>query len=318
MSLYTALYTGVTSLSANSQDLSVTGDNIANANTIGFKHSRAAFEDVLGKSLIANSGEVGLGAKLQQVQKILTQGALTYTGMATDLALEGKGFFVVDTPDGNMYTRNGQFTIDEDGDLVTLAGLKVQGYGVDANGNVAGTLDNLAVGEATMPPSATIEVTVQGNLPSGTEINDAYLNFGWDPNNPDTYDYTTSLTLYDSLGNPHDATVYFSNIGPGQWEYTVATDGENLEGGTPGVIEPIDGGSLEFDGQGALVNHSQNLSPGFNPLGALQPQDFILNFGDPADPEALGMTGNASPFGIRYVGNDGYSAGELSSIQFDD
>jgi len=319
MSLYTTLYTGVTGLNTNSQDLSVTGDNIANANTIGFKQSRAAFEDVLGKSLISGAGETGLGARLQQVQKILTQGALTHTGMATDLALQGKGFFVVDTPDGDMYTRNGQFTIDEDGDLVTLNGLKVQGFDADANGNVSGTMGTMNIGDAAMQPSATTEISIQGNLPSGQPTNPEWaLNGGFDINNERTYDFTTSITMYDSLGEAHEATVYFSKGIGNTWEYNVATDGANLEGGTPGTMELIDGGNLEFDGQGGLVNHSQNGFPGFNPLGALQPQTVTFNFGDPADPTVPGMTGNASPFGVRFVGGDGYGAGELASIQFDD
>ena len=132
MSLTSAMYAGVTGLTTSSQELGVVGDNIANANTIGFKQSRASFEDMMSQSLIGGAGQIGMGAKLATVQKILTQGALTTTGVATDIALQGPGFFVVESPQGPMYTRNGQFTINNQGVLTALDGNPVQGYGADA------------------------------------------------------------------------------------------------------------------------------------------------------------------------------------------
>src|SRR5438046_514247 len=119
MSLMTSLYTGTTGMQANSLDLSVIGDNIANANTIGFKSSRRAFEDMMANSMIGSGGQLGLGANVQAIQKLITQGALTTTGLATDLALQGNGMFVVkgnhNGTDGQFYTRAGQFTLDKDG-----------------------------------------------------------------------------------------------------------------------------------------------------------------------------------------------------------
>ncbi|MCP4501351.1 MAG: flagellar basal-body rod protein FlgF [Deltaproteobacteria bacterium] len=318
MSLYSALYTGVTGLNANGKNLGVSGDNIANANTIGFKSSRAAFEDILGKSLISGAGETGMGTRLQKVQKMLTQGAITHTGNATDLAIQGSGFFVVDTPDGNMYTRAGQFTIDEDGDLVNLSGLKVQGFNADANGNVGGTLDAIQVGSPSLPPVATTEITLQGNLPANTPANQEYLNNGFDPNNADSYDHTTPTVIYDSLGNAIDATVYFSSTGPNTWEYNVATDGKNLEGGVDGDITTFEGGSITFDASGIFLGSTQN-NNSFSPVNALQPQDLVFNFGDDTDPTAPGMTGHKGDgLEMRFVGSDGFGAGELANIQFDD
>lgn len=161
MALMSSMYTGVSGLEANSTDLSVIGDNIANANTIGFKGGRAAFEDALSQSLIGG-GQVGLGARVQAIQRLVTQGALTNTGLATDLAIQGGGFFVVrgnhNGADGQFYTRAGQFTIDRDGALVNLEGLKVQGYQADATGNITGTLGDLQVGSVSSPPRATANV----------------------------------------------------------------------------------------------------------------------------------------------------------------
>ena len=133
MSLVSSLYTGQTGLEAASTDLSVIGDNIANSATVGFKASRADFSNAMAQQMIGSGGaaaEVGLGTELQSVQKILTQGALSNTGVATDLALDGGGFFVVKGSQsgmvGQFYTRAGQFTMDKSGYLVNQGGLRVQ------------------------------------------------------------------------------------------------------------------------------------------------------------------------------------------------
>ncbi len=159
MSLLSALSSGTTGLQAAAMDLSVVGDNIANANTVGFKGSRAAFEDALTQTVIGGTGEIGLGARLQSVQKILIQGAINSTGIATDLALQGNGYFVVNGnhngQTANFYTRNGQFTVDQTGYLTNLEGLRVQGFPADSAGNLTGLPGDLLVGTASAQPRAT-------------------------------------------------------------------------------------------------------------------------------------------------------------------
>ena len=136
MSVVSILYTGQSGLSSHGDAIGIVGDNIANANTVGYKGSRANFEDVLARSLGSGGpGDIGMGSRLASVQKILTQGALLGTGVSTDLAIKGDGFFVVkgevDGLAGNFYTRAGQFHLDADGKLTNDNGLVVQGYGVD-------------------------------------------------------------------------------------------------------------------------------------------------------------------------------------------
>src|SRR5450432_2402567 len=128
MSLISSLYAGQTGLDTTSTSLQVIGDNIANSNTIGFKESRAAFEDLLAQNMIGGSGGGGLGARLQSVQQILTQGSITSTGNTTDVALQGNGFFMVNGPSGQFLTRDGQFTTDKTGVLTNLDGFAVQGF----------------------------------------------------------------------------------------------------------------------------------------------------------------------------------------------
>ncbi len=191
MSLLTALSSGTTGLEASSLELSVVGDNIANANTIGFKLGRASFEDALTQTVIGGTGEIGLGSRLQAVQKILTQGALNSTGIATDLALQGNGFFIVNGnhngQNANFYSRAGQFTIDKDGYLVNLEGLRVQGFPADAAGTVSGLPGDLLVGTASAQPQATGSLTIKANLDAA---DDAHRRPAFDP--PPTAPPTTS------------------------------------------------------------------------------------------------------------------------------
>ena len=174
MSLLSALSAGTTGLEASSLELSVVGDNIANSNTIGFKAGRAAFEDALTQSVIGGTGEIGLGARFKAVQKILTQGALTSTGIATDLALQGSGYFIVNGnhngQTANFYTRAGQFTIARDGYLVNLEGLRIQGFPADPAGTVSGLPGDLLVGTASAQPQATANIMVKANLQADAAI----------------------------------------------------------------------------------------------------------------------------------------------------
>ncbi|HEX7624636.1 MAG TPA: flagellar hook-basal body complex protein, partial [Anaeromyxobacteraceae bacterium] len=186
MSLLTSLSSGTTGLASASAELAVIGDNIANANTVGFKMERATFEDALAQSVIGGAGQIGLGSRLQAVQKIITQGALTNTGVATDLALQGNGFFEVsgttgDGRTGTYVTRAGQFTVDRTGFLVNVDGLRVQGYPADAAGNVTTALGDLQVGNASSAPLATSQVTLKANLQADAPLMAAAT---WDPANP--------------------------------------------------------------------------------------------------------------------------------------
>ena len=313
--MISALYTGVTGLAANSQELAVIGDNIANANTIGFKGNRAAFEDALAQSMIGGLGGSGsgLGVQLQAVQRILTQGALVSTGLATDLALQGSGFFLVSGSHagraGQFYTRAGQFTIDAGGYLVNLDGLRVQGYAADANGAIVNTLGDLVVGTASSAPNATGEIRIHANLQADAEIPAA-----WDVNDAaGTSNFSTSVTVYDSLGKAHAVEVHYRRNDVGEWEWHAVADGGGLQGGTSGTPTEIASGTLTFDADGRLTGSTQ--SSNFNPAGASGPQALSFDFGTPGS--TGGLTQFADPSAVTFIGQDGYGAGELTGVSID-
>jgi flagellar hook protein FlgE len=323
MSLMTALYTGASGLEGNSLELSVVGDNIANANTIGFKGSRAAFADAMAQSLIGNSpngaGQRGLGQKLQMVQRILTQGALTNTGLNTDLAIEGSGFFQLHGSHngavGTYYSRAGQFTIDEDGFLVNLENLRVQGYSADPTGaiNAAGVGD-LQIGNASTAALPTSGITLRANLQS-----DAIVPAAWNvAQAATTSNFSTSVNVYDSLGDAHQIDVYFRKSAAGAWEWHAVTDGGGLTGGTAGTATEVASGTLTFDTQGRLTATTTGAST-FNPAGAVNPQPLAFNFGTPA-PGGTGLDGVtqfAAPSAASFINQNGYGSGDLSRVTID-
>ncbi len=319
MSLLTALNTGTSGLQANSLELSVVGDNIANANTIGFKAGRAAFEDALLQSMIGapGSGQIGLGAKLNAIQKIITQGALTNTGLATDLALEGNGSFVLagnhNGVQGQYYTRAGQFTIDRDGFMTSLEGLKVQGYTADSRGVVQPALGDLQVGSLNSPAVTTNNVTFKANLDSTATVKGA----AFDPLDPtNTSNFSSSVNIYDSLGNSHTIDVYWRKTGAGAWEFHAMTDGAGLTGGTAGVATEIANGTMTFDAQGRLSSQSQTSN--FNPIDATNPQPLTFNLGSDTGAGGTGLDGLtqfASTSATTFTSQDGAPFGSLASIQ---
>jgi flagellar hook protein FlgE len=317
MSLLTALTTGTAGLQTNSTELSVIGDNIANANTIGFKAGRAAFQDQLLQEIIGSSGggQMGLGSRLQAIQRLVTQGSIMETGVATDLALDGPGYFVVRGAQagiqGQFYTRAGQFRVDDSDYLTTLDGLRVQGYPTSSTNQARGGLGDLLVGGATATAVPTANVTIRANLDASAAVPAA----AFDPANPTaTAAFATTTTIFDTLGKAHTVDVYWQHTGSGTWDFHAMTDGGNV-GGTAGVPTEIATGDLTFDTNGALV--SANQSSNFMPNGATQPQAISFNFGTPI-PTGTGLDGVTQFTGTgttTFVSQDGSGYGALASIQ---
>ena len=326
MSLISSLYIGQSGLETSQDDLSVIGDNISNANTVGFKESRGNFEDAMAQSVIGigGQGQIGMGSQLENVQNIMQQGSITDTGNATDLALNGNGFFVVQgSYNGltqNYYTRAGQFTLDDSGYLVNPNGLKVQGYTADATGKLGDTVGALDVGKSTTPALATTTLTLQANLNSGQAVSATAFDGTSATTAAATSDFSTSETIYDSLGASHDVQVYFKKTATG-WDYHALADGGGITGGTAGVPQEIAGGSLTFGTDGTLTANTPNAADSFTPLGATSPQALTLNFGTGTAGGGTGLDGvtqfAAAASTVTNVSQDGYAAGVLSSEAVD-
>ncbi|GAB5522109.1 MAG: flagellar hook protein FlgE [Rhodothermales bacterium] len=266
-----SLRTGVSGLKSSQVRMDVVGNNIANVNTAAFKRSRAAFGEVMGQQMLGvgrlsggtgvNPAFVGLGVAVQSIDKNWGQGSLESTGVQTDLALSGDGFFVARNGDQQMLTRAGNFTLNAEGKLVTANGMEVQGWNFDNNGQlVTGALEDVAFDPTTtVAAKNSSEATITGNLPQQSEVGD-----------------TTSIStvLYDSQGTPHDITITFEKTADNAWSYTAAVPA--------GADDPFGGnlpsGTLGFDVDGLLINVDGNTDP----LGATFDWDTAFTAPDDA------------------------------------
>ena len=332
MSLITSLYAGASGINAATDELSVVGDNIANSSTVGFKCSRAAFTDTMAQQLVGSTGQLGLGVSTGCIQKLFSQGGFTTTGLSTDVAIQGNGLLVLKGSQGGVngtfYTRNGQLTIDKDGYLTNFQGLRVQGMQADVLGTVtAGLLGDLQVGNAAAPAKATDNITIRGNLDQTAPATDASFT---PATAKDTSNFTTTMTVYDSLGNAIQLNIYFckkaaADTDPGDsgdWTYHVITDGGNLSQDplgaptTAGTATEIATGTLRFDTEGRLISNTTTTN-GFYPKNALAPQALLFNFGTGTADGGSGLDGltqYAAASAVSFVTQAGSSSGSLSSI----
>lgn len=320
MSLLGSLFSAASGLGAHADAMDVIGDNIANVNTIGYKTARGRFEDVLG-STVASAPETGIagqGSRMSGVEQIFSQGTLLGTGNSTDLAIQGEGFFLVNGSlhgvNGAMYTRNGQFHLDANGVLTDANGLRVQGYAADGLGNISATLGDISVPPTAMaPPQITSSVAMAANLDGSSTIPPA-----WDPLNPGTTsNFSTSVTVYDSLGAAHNVDIYFRQSAPGAWEWHAMVDGGELTGGTAGVPTQCANGTLTFTTDGYLDTEATAASD-FDFLNATQNQAVAFDFGDSITTDAgtgqAGVTAYASPSAVSSITQDGFASGALAAF----
>ena len=301
--MLSSLYSGVTGLSAAGYTMSVIGNNIANSNTVGFKGSYTSFADILSQSLggAAGGNQVGRGVNLSDIGTVFSQGSFENTSSGTDLAIEGAGFFLVADTTGTYYTRAGQFIMDEEGRLVNPSGFKLQGYGVDASGTLLTTIGDINVSQVSSAPQVTGSFRIISNLDGSTEI---------DPGDQ----YSTTITIYDSIGEPIPLTITFTKRATGNaWDYTASIP--TSMGTATGT------GSVEFDADGNLV--SLDGTTGFSDkdifldLPGGGGADFTVSWDvwdDNASAATTDMTGYASASDTNGLFQDGYEPGSIQTI----
>ena len=233
-------------LKANQVKLAVIGNNLANLNTVGFKAGQVSFADMVSQSVAGSSPnpmQVGLGVAPSSISANFSQGGIDFTGVATHVAIQGNGFFVVGDADNRGFTRAGNFSFDQNGRLVTADGGAVQGFTAinPANGQIdaAGQPGDIVVPPGVLrPPVATALFGMVSNLDSNAAVGGVF---------------TSSVPMYDSLGVSHTATVTFTKVANGAWNYAVSLPGQDVVGGVAGVPENIANGALTFDGDGLLA-----------------------------------------------------------------
>ncbi len=321
MSLTNALFSSVSGLETASTAISVIGDNIANANTTGFKEKRAEFSAVLGQNITAGSGfaQVGAGARVNDVRTIFSQGVFEKTARGTDLGIEGQGFFVMEGGSGTSYTRSGMFGFDSAGTLVDTTGNRVQGYGIDpTTGSSNGVLGDITINAQLTAPQATSTIDMNVNLNAGDPT--VFAPGAFDPASPEsTSNESQVVRIYDSLGQPRSATVYFSKTGAGNWDYNVTLASADAQ--TPSATDPVvvqATGTLIFDGNGGLSGGTPSQTITFNvngDSGATPAQSIELSLGSfPAVAGEDNTTQFSQPYQINSVSQDGFSAGTLESL----
>ncbi len=288
-------------LNAASDDLGVTANNIANANTNGFKQSRAEFAEVFAassESLTANA--IGSGVRLKSIAQEFSQGNVDFTGNTLDLAITGQGFFTLSDDGSLSYTRAGAFSADRSGFVTDADGRRLQIYPPVGQGVFnTGDLQDLRLFTGQNPPQASTEIELGLNLPADASVP---VNPVFDSGDPSSFNHTTSTTIYDSLGAPHTAAVYFiKDAAANTWQTRMQIDGTDV-GGTS---------TLAFDQAGQITTPAGGLInfPPFTPASGASDITLELNLAQ--------TTQFGGSYAVNTLAQNGFTAGRLTGIEID-
>jgi flagellar hook protein FlgE len=320
MGVLSSLYTGVSGLQAQGEALGVIGDNIANANTTGFKASRAEFQDMVSKSLkgILGGNQIGRGTKIGAVNPILLQGNVDNTEKVTDLAISGDGYFTLKGSDGESFTRDGSFKFDKEGYLITNDYQRVQGFQTDKKGQIVNKLGDIRFPRALVPAKATTKISMDLNLDSRVAPEKQF-----DPKMPyDTSNYSTGLEMYDSQGNKHLVNVFFTKTADRTWSYHGLVDGKEITGGKDDEMSEVCAGQVTFTADGKLDTETQTVSAFNFKGGAMQNQQVKIDFGDSITTDKGQGVNGSKQYGkesdLISWHQDGSAAGTITNLSFND
>ena len=351
-----SLYSGVSGLQNHQTRMDVIGNNISNVNTNGFKRGRVNFQDMISQQLSGaakptdelggvNPKEVGLGMTVASIDNVFTQGNLQSTGISTDLAIQGNGFFVMKNGEETFYTRNGAFGLDMDGTLVNPAnGMRVQGWmAEEINGQMlvttAATPEDLIIPVGSKDPA---KETTNVNFACNLNKNTPEILEGASADDIFKGTWGTEQKIYDSFGNEHMLSVSFRRVvgNPNQWEATVVIDQDNADytqtrvglGTTDGVGNTF---LVNFDNYGALQSVTDTAGNVTNPEGQVVLQTSFAvadsNVDEQGNPYRqtlninLGTIGSfkdtitqsASKSTTKAFYQDGYTMGYLDNFKID-
>lgn len=337
--------TALSGLRAANQDLVVTGNNIANSSTVGFKRSRAEFGDVYANSLVGGGETPGSGVLVSDIAQQFGQGNISFTDNSLDLAINGQGFFILNDNGAEIYTRAGTFGLDNQGFIVGNGGARLQGSPA-VNGIVnSGIRADLQIDTQPLTPSATSNVDIEFNLDSRATVPTVTP---FDPTNPDTFNDSTSSTIYDSLGNPHVLTKYFIKLSDNVWDMNILIDDANV--GTPvtnpggaqiiGPTTSLASYQLTFSSTGTLASMDRRdfdtavpaNQVALTPINLAAGDTITINNWDPGTGANSNVTvptstftvgiGDSTQFGedtsVSAVDQNGFAPGRLASVEVND
>lgn len=320
MGVLSSLYTGVSGLTAQGEALGVIGDNIANANTTGFKASRAEFQDIISKNLkgILGGNQIGRGVKIGAVNPILTQGNVDATDKSTDLAISGDGYFVLRGTDGESYTRDGSFHFDREGYLVSNDGQRVQGFEANEKGQIVNKVGDIKFPRALIPAKGTTEIVLDLNLDSRVETGKVF-----NPEDPyGTSHYSTGVEVFDSQGNKHLMTLFFNKSADRSWDVRGMVDGKEVVGGKEGKLSEVMTAKLTFTVDGKLDTETISKQAFNFTGGALQNQQIKIDFGDSITTDKGKGLNGTKQYGkesdLISWRQDGAAAGTITNMSFND
>ena len=304
---------GLSGLNASSKNLEVIGNNVANANTVGAKSSRAEFGDMYASAI--NGTGIGIGVNLQAVTQQFTQGNITTTSNPLDLAINGNGFFEVSNGTQTLYTRNGQFQANKDGYITSSAGLKLVGYPAAKDGTIQpGAALPLQLPTAGVAPNPTSKITIEMNLDSRKAVTLPLATPQIDFSNAATYNDATSVTVFDAKGQDVALTYFFQKAATDTWNVYATANGTSVKVDALGNPLPVT--TINFPANGGKPTAPVGTVPIDIPSTTNAAGATTLSITG----VALGLTGATqfgSGFGVTSMVQDGYTAGQLTGVSIE-
>ena len=310
-----SFYTSLSGLKGAQSDLAVISNNIANVGSIGFKKSRAEFGDLISASPLQSGTVAGQGTRLKEISQQFTQGGFQTSDRALDLAISGQGFFVTKTGSQLSYTRNGAFSLDGDRYMVDSNGARVQVLPVDSSGILSASgitsATNLQIPQTSGSPIATSAIQLGATLPSNADLPVNRVN------------YSTATTVYDSSGNPQQATLYYVRTGvpdatatppvtTSTWDVHMFIGDQEASSDGDVTTTPPAPLAMTFDNTGALVSPSSTTQfSSVLPAGAGAPISIKLTY------DAANTRQASSTFTPGTITQNGKAAGQLTNISVD-
>ena len=292
----------LTGINAASVELESISNNIANNATTGFKRSSVEFADVYATSAFgAANPSTGQGVRIANIRQEFEQGDLEFTTRNLDLAVEGQGMFKLDDGGNAVYTRAGNFGLDREGNLVNSNGLNLTGYGVNDQDEIVPIQTGIKIDYSDLAPKTTETVELSMNLDINAEVLPPF-----DMNDSATYNFSTSVALYDSLGVSQTANIFFRKDAPNSWTAFTAIDGVEInQAGGDEITFNTDGVPLDVNGN-TDATFTSNV---FNPTSGATAMSVVF------DLKNVSQFDNA--FGVNRIDQNGYAAGRLDNFDVD-